>query len=371
LVAVSRAWCATASFDDLMLSPNSYWYGPDPNGKSQPDPDGGDSPVIVGSFTSGGAKFVNRYHSSFGSWDGFAYSNMTDTTTPGFSNQFSAFTGTGHGPGPDNYGVAYGYLDQQPNFNQSFAFNPNNVSQLQMLPYFDVPTGQHASSMYVTNMTYAALSMRDGDSFAKKFGGASGNDPDFFKLSVYGTDANNAPLGTQVDFYLADYRFSNNAQDYIVDQWTQVNLSALASATRLYFNLSSTDISSLFGMNTPSTFAIDDVEFSPNWKAGDFNLDGHVDARDIKSMAAALANLNAYQHGGNSQSLTLADSDLNTIGDLNGDHKINNADLQFLLNELKTGGGSTSVPEPGSFFLLVIGGFVLAGAHHRRLERCI
>jgi hypothetical protein len=31
--------------------------------------------------------------------------------------------------------------------------------------------------------------MLNGDSFAKKFGGASGNDPDFFKLTIIGKNA--------------------------------------------------------------------------------------------------------------------------------------------------------------------------------------
>jgi hypothetical protein len=37
--------------------------------------------------------------------------------------------------------------------------------------------------------TYAALSMRDGDGFAKQFGGASGDDPDYFLLTITGRDA--------------------------------------------------------------------------------------------------------------------------------------------------------------------------------------
>jgi hypothetical protein len=357
-ITVSGAIAATATFDDLPLAPNSYWNGPDPNGTVEPDPNNPGSNMVVGTFTSGGAKFVNRFDADFQSWSGFAYSSMIDKTTPGDSNQYSAFTGAGHGPS-SNYGIAYGYLDQNPNFYQSFAFNPNDVSQLQQLPYFDVPAGQHATSMYVTNTTYAALSMRDGDSFAKKFGPS-----DFFKLSIFGSDATGTPLGKEVDFYLA-------SQGVIVNQWTQVDLSTLSSATRLYFNLYSSDVG-IFGMNTPSYFALDDVQFSPNRTLGDFNLDGHVDARDIKAMEAALANLQGYQHGGNTQAANLSDTDLLQIGDLNGDNKINGADLQKLLNVLKSGGGSTSVPEPTTFPLLAIGGLAWLFSYRkaRRSFRC-
>src|SRR5262245_44528250 len=113
LNAVSSAAGATANFDNLMLDPNSHWSGPDPNGTQEDDPQGGSR--IVGSFTSGGAQFVNWYNTTYESWSGFAYSNTTDTITPGYANQYSAITGRGHdsvtGPS-DNYGVAYGNFDQ-------------------------------------------------------------------------------------------------------------------------------------------------------------------------------------------------------------------------------------------------------------------
>jgi hypothetical protein len=85
---------------------------------------------------------------------------------------------------------------------------------------------------------------------------------------------------------------------------------------------------------------------------GDFNLDGHVDAGDVVSMEKALADLSAYQNGDNSQQATLTESDLLAIGDLNGDGKITNADLQDLLNLLKSGQGSVeNVPEPAAWVL--------------------
>jgi Dockerin type I domain len=84
-------------------------------------------------------------------------------------------------------------------------------------------------------------------------------------------------------------------------------------------------------------------------KPGDFNLDGQVDAADIQTMLAALADLNAYQNGGNSQQATLTNDEMLNIGDLNGDGRITNADLQDLLNLLKNGHGSVeSVPEPAA-----------------------
>lgn len=243
------------TFDDLPLAPNSFWNGPDPGGTIVDGPYG---PVNVGRFTSGGTSFVNRYDLTYGSWSGFAYSNTTDTTTPGFTNQFSAITGTGRGPGQDNYAVASGYDNVQPTLFDPDPFDPTDPADLLALPWFELPALSAIKGMYVTNTTYAALSMLYGDSFAKKFGGASGDDPDYLKLSVYGLDEAGNPLAQSVEFYLADFRFADNALDYIVTDWTYLDLSALSSARKLAFNLSSSDVGD-YGMNTPAYFAVDDI----------------------------------------------------------------------------------------------------------------
>lgn len=245
-------------FDDLPLAPDSYWNGPDPDGTIVDGPYG---PVNVGRFTSGGTTFTNRYDLTFGSWSGFAYSNTTDTTTPGYLNQFSAITGTGRGPGADNYGVAFGYKDIEPNFFDPVPFDPTDPAQLMALPSFELPNEYDIDGMYVTNTTYATLSMMYGDGFAKNFGGPTGNDPDWFKLTAYGTDANGQPLSSFVEFYLADFRFDDNSLDYIVSDWTHMDLSTLVGARSLHFNLSSSDVGD-YGMNTPAYFAVDDIRLN-------------------------------------------------------------------------------------------------------------
>ena len=110
------------------------------------------------------------------------------------------------------------------------------------------------NSAYFTNTTYAALSMQNGDGFAKKFGGLTGDDPDYFKLTI--TGFNGATMTGSVDFFLADFRFANNSQDYIVTDWTSVSLSGLGAVTRLGFEVASSDVGQ-WGMNTPAYFAMD------------------------------------------------------------------------------------------------------------------
>jgi len=240
----------TVDFSDLTLGNESHWNGPDPNGVDEPGPF--DTTVRVGKFASGGVDFVNRFNNDWFTWTGFAYSNETDTTTAGFGNQFSAFTGTGLGDAI--YGVASGYLDEA-------GFDPGDIAQLAQLPYFTLPEGGSVSEVFVTNTTYPALSMLNGDSFAKKFGGESGDDPDWFKLTAYGSDESGNVLPGTAEIYLADYRFEDNLQDYVLDDWTRLDLSPLAGAHRVYFNVSSSDVGQ-FGLNTPGYFAIDDLSFT-------------------------------------------------------------------------------------------------------------
>jgi hypothetical protein len=213
------ALAATADFEDLSLAPSAHHDN--------------------GAFVSRGVGFSNT-SSAFG-WSGFAYSNQTDATTPGFANQHSAIAGGGAG-GSANYGVAY-----------YSAFDP--------IPTIALAPAATVQSISLTNTTYTYFSMRDGDAFAKKFGGAGGNDADWLKLTITGLDASNASVGS-VDFYLADFRFSDNAQDYIVNAWTTVDLSSLSAARTLTFSMDSSDVGP-FGVNTPTYVALDDLVAVP------------------------------------------------------------------------------------------------------------
>jgi hypothetical protein len=215
----SVAVAQTADFEDLTLDANSHHDN--------------------GAFSSRGASF-NNTSGPFG-WSGFAYSNHTDTTTPGFGNQYSARPGSGAGASA-NYAVAY-----------YSAFDP--------IPTITLAPSTTAASVSLTNTTYAYLSMRDGDAFAKKFGGVSGNDADWFKIIITGLDAQDASVGS-LAFYLADYRFADNQQDYLINAWTSVDLSSLSAARKLTFAMDSSD-SGAFGINTPTYFALDNLVTVP------------------------------------------------------------------------------------------------------------
>ncbi len=210
-----------STVETLTLSPNSYW-----NGSSKP---------FGTTFSNGNAIFQNKYDTAYsGIWSaGWAYSNKKDSTTAGYSNMYSARTAVGY-KGSANYLVG-----QQ---NAKIILNPTAA-------------GKVVSGFYVTNSTYAAISMKNGDAYGKKFGGTSTNDKDWFKLTVYKWLAG-VKTNDSVDFYLADYRFTNNAQDYIVTTWQWVDLTSLGNVDSLLFKLSSSDVGK-YGMNTPAFFCMD------------------------------------------------------------------------------------------------------------------
>lgn len=207
-----------AGFENISLAPNSFYNGSD----------------FAGGTKSGDFYFRNSYDSSFGGfWSGFSVSNMKDDSTKGFMNQYSAITGGGFNS--TNYGVFYG---------------KGNI-----LVEGDAK-GKPVNGFFITNGTYAYYDMKEGSAFTKKFGGTSGNDPDFFKVSINAWKNNGNRADTSLDVYLADFRFSDNANDYILNTWKFVDLNAFGAVDSFSFNFYSSDTGQ-FGINTPLYFCID------------------------------------------------------------------------------------------------------------------
>lgn len=188
-------------------------------------------------FESGSVFLPNEYTAEFDFWSGFAISADTNTTTPGFTNQYSAIAGEG-ALQSNNYAVCYIYGSE-------------------LIYPVGKALGKPMIGLYVTNSTYAYLSMRDGDSFAKKFGGETGDDPDFFLLTIrkyFGGVVSD----DSINVYLADYRSPDPSKDYIVDDWKYVDLSDLGEVDSLALYLRSSD-NGIFGMNTPAYVCFDNI----------------------------------------------------------------------------------------------------------------
>lgn len=227
VINFGKAQTLTADFEDLTLPADSYYVN------------------------NTGADFISNQISFYYDWTisqwgdywsgGFSYSNMTDSVTSGYNNQYSAKAAKGYN-GSANYVVGQ---------NGSIIRTPGASAG-----------GSMILGIYVTNSTYTYNSMRDGDMFAKKFGGATGNDPDWFKLKIE-RYRNGILMTDSIEYYLADFRFANNSQDYMIKTWEYVDLTLFTGpADSLLLSVSSSDVGS-FGMNTPAYFCIDNLTTNP------------------------------------------------------------------------------------------------------------
>jgi hypothetical protein len=209
-----------ADFENYTLSSTNFFKAPDYT----------NSTTLTSSF----ARFENSfsYFSDYDytSWSGFAISKVNNTTLSGIGNQYASAAGKGFN-GSDMYAISY---------------SSNEIS---------FTTAQSITGFYATNTAYAYWSMKDGDSFAKKFGGNSGTEPDFFKLIVKGY-RNGVAVNDSVTHFLADFTSSISGEDFISSEWKWVDLSKLGSVDKITFKFSSSDVGSL-GMNTPAYFAMD------------------------------------------------------------------------------------------------------------------
>ncbi|MEQ8837587.1 MAG: DUF4465 domain-containing protein, partial [Lacipirellulaceae bacterium] len=254
------------------------------------------------------------------------YSNAIDTATAGAGNQYSAYAGEGS-EGSSQFGIAFSGPDG----------GGGGVTPLVMLPERAEPV-----SLQVANSTYAALSMLQGDSFAKPFGGISGNDPDWFLLTILGQDSSGTTLG-EVEHYLADYRFADPANDFVQDDWQEVDLAPLRDlgVTQLEFRLTSSDVGD-FGMNTPAYFVMDNLTLEvpgKDFAAADFNEDDSVDLLD----------LSLWQTNYGSMTVPPAAP---PVGDANDDSVISGSDLLIWQQQYApfdaSLANSSAVPEPSS-----------------------
>lgn len=225
---IAGAQSFTADFEALPLSGNDTFYV----NKVNPNTDAG--------FDNGNLHFPYMYDSSFGGYwaGGFAYSNKKDSVTSGAANMYSAKAASGAN------GSAK-YLVYNPGYSSDVMIRLTNRQKFA------------PQTVQLTNSTFAYNSMRDGDMFAKKFGGTSGNDSDWFRLTIFAW-SNGQRKADSINFYLADYRYANNSLDYIVKDWRSVTLGNLGLVDSLSFNLTSSDNGS-FGMNTPAYFCLDNL----------------------------------------------------------------------------------------------------------------
>lgn len=190
--------------------------------------------------SNSGLKFnttVGGYGFSSG---GIAVSRWNDKSTAGYLNQCSVYYGT------DNQGD--GGADNSKTFAvvYSSAFGGGGYMS------FEENKECVIDHLFCTNNTCAALSMMEGDGYAKKM---TYDAKDWFKLTFIGENAAGEKTG-EVEVYLADFRTADAGG--VLTEWTNVSLRELGKVNKVRFEMSSTD-NSEWGMNTPSYFCMDNI----------------------------------------------------------------------------------------------------------------
>lgn len=234
----ASAGLVTVNFEGFGLPPNSF--------------DNGRPPVVTpnvtydGSFTTEGTTFNNTYtffsgpFGDFESWSGWALSNLHDTATGGFGNQYSVYDLAAPTGSTNAFAMADGY-------------SPNES-------YIALPDGATPVSIDLANATYAALSYINGDSFT----GRPAGEGDYFRLLITGFSDFDPATGTgtavaaPVDFYLADYQ---NGRRFVLETWATVDLSSMAGAKYLGLEFQTT-LTNAFGIALPTYVAADNLVFS-------------------------------------------------------------------------------------------------------------
>ena len=206
-----------ATFEDVPLGSGGIW---------QP-------PVGDNEMSSGGWLFTNS--TQYGYWGGFTASNRTDLSQTGLDAQYTAAAGCGY-DGSTQYAVAF-------------------TMGVQTDVYAADGQLHTVTGCYVTNNLWTYQDILQGGYGELPYGGTTGNDPDWFKVTATGKNASGQTVG-ELDFYLADYRFANNEEDYVLDTWEWFDLSPLGDVATISFSLSSSRGSG-YNMITPAYFCMD------------------------------------------------------------------------------------------------------------------
>jgi hypothetical protein len=225
-IATSPTLAEVIDFQDLVVPPSGYFNGDSGTlspGQSEAQP-----------WRSGGVSFANLFGiDSYGGfnyeyWNGFAYSNVVNTTDPAFTNQYASYPGGGYQS--STYAVAHVLYD-------------GDSATLSL------PGPASVTGFQIANTTYSALTMRDGDQY-----GFSAPLPPGGWFATTATGKLGGGVTGTATYYLADLR--GDTPPGILASWDWFELSGLGVVDSIEFTFSGSDTGT-FGLNTPAYFAMD------------------------------------------------------------------------------------------------------------------
>jgi len=287
-----------ADFEDFNLDPETYMNNADP----------------ADGFMTNGIFLPNTHMVSgdFESWTGWSVSNTTDVTDTSYDNQYSSISGGG-ADGSSSYGV-------------SFVVGESSMRN-------DViSTGSSTfESIMVNNTVVTHHIIKEGNNFSKKFGGETGDDPDYFILTIKGRSGGELTADS-INFYLADYRFTDNSKDYIIKDWKEIDVSQFNSEDELVFTMSGSDVG-MFGLNTPTYFCVDNITLKILTSTE--NLSDKIDLTVFPNPTTEFINFDWHEGEGELQIVNLQGSMLQNQTLQEGKNSVNVSDLPEGVYSLK------------------------------------
>lgn len=282
IVVTVRGTAKVATFDDLYLPAESYWWGDTvPNYKN--------------TFYSGSYSFANSMIPYSQTWGLFGYSNKTSTSfdmSTLITDQFNSVVGHGVN-GSSNYAVVY----------------PSHVMGHTMVVPTHKPQGDSIRGCYITNnawVKYVSIHGTGTNSNGKQDANTPFTTGDWVKLTA------KADNGKSVSFYLADYRSSNPADHYLIESWQWLDLRSLGVVKNVTFTMDGTRHNQ-YGTTIPTYFCMDDF-------GGDRPLTTFADTVSAEVGKTKMVNLNtllpAVDTKGASIEYAITDEADNTFADV-------------------------------------------------------
>lgn len=282
IVVTVHGTAKVATFDDLYLPAESYWWGDTvPNYKN--------------TFYSGSYSFANSMIPHSKTWGLFGYSNKTSTSfdmSTLITDQFNSVVGHGVN-GSSNYAVVY----------------PSHVMGHTMVVPTHKPQGDSIRGCYITNnawVKYVSIHGTGTNSNGKQDANTPFTTGDWVKLTA------KADNGKSVSFYLADYRSSNPADHYLIESWQWLDLRSLGVVKNVTFTMDGTRHNQ-YGTTIPTYFCMDDF-------GGDRPLTTFADTVSAEVGKTKMVNLNtllpAVDTKGASIEYAITDEADNTLADI-------------------------------------------------------
>jgi hypothetical protein len=220
-----------ADFEDFNLDEkkDTFWVG-------APGTDGFTHKEVL--------SFENSYQDNT-IWKGFGYSNTySNSQTEDQIPHYAVY-----GSSSSDYNI-FGLVRQ-----------PNEEDQYSPSIHFNDGKNHKLKSIEINNTTLGYYLLKFGSENFGRMGGGSGSGssvPDWCKVTI--TGINTGGEVSSIDFYLADYRFENNKRDYIITEWTEIDLADLGAVNQISFTISSSKTDTEGKMITQEEICIDNLK---------------------------------------------------------------------------------------------------------------